>query len=203
VKRADASTAEDGFTLIEMIIAISVLGLIIGPIVGSFLLGILEADSTRDRIADSASAQVTTAYLLGDVQSSQLVVTNASTGSACLSGEAAAGTNQVPIQFTWTDPDDGPVVVSYVVHDPPASDQLELYRSTCTPGDSPVLLVQHVASTGGVILACLDDDGVALGSCAGEPRTVTVTIRAESLDPPSQSSYDPLTFEITAERRVS
>ena len=90
-----------GMTLIELMVAISLLGIVIGPISASFLLGFLESTATRDRIADSTSVQVTSAYLLSDIQSSKVIVVDGTT--SCRPGGLVDG--EAVLEIQWTDPE--------------------------------------------------------------------------------------------------
>ena len=181
-------------TLIEIVIAVGILGVVIGPIMISFLLGILEAQGTRDRIADSSSAQVTSAYLLSDIQSSQDVATS---GSACLPSPFVVGTDTVVLQLTWSDPgvsDD--TVVSYIDH--PAGGQRELHRAACSTasGNESTLLVQHLDA---FTPTCSPSPCTATPSA---PDEVDISITAKNANPQEGSSYSAFTFEIEAIRRV-
>src|SRR5687768_7093097 len=95
--------AEDGFTLIELMISVSLLGLITGPIAVAMIFGIVHSNGTRDRVADSAAAQLVSTYLAPDVQSAAGVFTNdvGTCSSAIASGDV------VRLRLEWVDPVDG------------------------------------------------------------------------------------------------
>src|SRR5438552_3745606 len=79
----DVNVSDDsGLTLIELMISIGILGVIIGPIVASMLLGLLSSGGTRDRIADASSAQILSSYFPSDIQSA---------GSATTTGAQSTG----------------------------------------------------------------------------------------------------------------
>lgn len=193
----DRLAGEAGFTLIELMISMALLMIVIGPITGSFLIGMLEAGATGDRVVDSSAAQAVAAYLVSDIQSSQEV----DTASTCLPADVAGGT--VLLGFTWADVYDGDAVddaasIAYV--DLPAeSGQHQLYRVTCTAAGSEVsLLVQNLAASGGLVARC---DG---GSCApATPEVVEVDITVASDSAQEGSSYGALTFTIEATRKVT
>jgi prepilin-type N-terminal cleavage/methylation domain-containing protein len=191
---------EGGMTLIELMIAISVLGVILVPVTTSFLLGILESTSAKERTADSSSAQLISSYLLADIQSSQSVATS---GSGCGGG---AGT--VKLQIAWTDPDpagDHDVVVAYVDQPAAAAGQRELHRYICTTtggstaSDSSILALNLDTSTFAV--TCKDAAGATV-ACASA-RNVAVHVEADSFVPDVKSSYEPFVIDFEATRRVS
>lgn len=188
---------EDGFTLPEMIMAIAILGIIIGPITASMILGLLETTSTRDRLADSTSAQVLSAYLSSDIQSSEDV----GTSSACLTVELAGATPVLGL--SWTDPlDDALTSIAYVELERSGSTQKQLHRVTCPDGATSfsTLVIQNLAATSGFVPTFTCDGGACAG---GElPDLVSVAVRVESIEPVEASSYDELTFTIEAQRRV-
>jgi Tfp pilus assembly protein PilW len=178
---------EAGLTLIELMISVGILGLVIGPIITSFLLGLLESTSARDRIADSSSAQLTTAYLHADIQGSQTVATT----GACLPSALAGGT--VVLQLAVTDPAGPDPTVAYVDFTN-AEGQRELHRATCTGATSESrFLIQHLQD---FEVTCDVDP------CPATPKTVKVAITAESPSPDDASSYSAFTFEIDGVRRV-
>lgn len=194
----DRLSNQAGFTLVELMISISLLGVVVGPITGSFLIGMLESTATGDRVVDSSGAQAVAAYLVSDIQSSQEVDTT----STCLPAEVAGGT--VLLGLTWDDVYDGDAVddsarIAYVDL-PTASGQHQLYRAECpaSGSDSVSLLVQNLAATGGLVAEC---DG---GPCAAAtPAVVAVDLTVESDAAQAGSSYGAWTFSFEAARKVT
>src|SRR3954470_10480775 len=91
---------EDGMTLIELLISISVMGIIIGPITISMMLGLLSSNGTKERLSDSAAAQLLSAYYPIDAESSKTV--QAPTTVAPTDCGGSSGTTVV--RFAWVDP---------------------------------------------------------------------------------------------------
>jgi prepilin-type N-terminal cleavage/methylation domain-containing protein len=180
-------TSEDGFTLIEMIIAIAVLGIIVGPIAGSFLIGFLESTSARDRIADSSGAQVLSAWLVNPAS------------PTCFPAPITAG-DAVRLQITMTDPKTSTTSTVSYIDDSTSTGQHRLLRAVCTPSASTSsLIAPYLASSNGFAVAC--DGGVA--PCADPtPTLVSVSVSSESQAPQDQSSYEPFSFELEARRRI-
>jgi prepilin-type N-terminal cleavage/methylation domain-containing protein len=196
---------EQGMTLIELVIAISILGIIVGPIMISFLIGLLEANSTRDRVADSTSAQLISAYLLSDVQSSQNVFVNR---SDCLPAPFDSNTDNVMLQLEWADPltPANTTVVSYIDRLGDDGAQHELHRAACSSigGVSNVdttLLAHYLDAPGGFTVTCVAVP--ADPTCSGpKPKAVRVEVKARSLAPQTESSYVPFEFNFESTRRV-
>src|SRR6186713_848100 len=58
-----------GFTLIEMLIAITLLGIIIVPLSMAMIVFFRNSSATTDRMAESHDVQIASAYFAQDVQS--------------------------------------------------------------------------------------------------------------------------------------
>lgn len=190
---------DEGFTLIELMISMALLALVIGPITGSFLIGLLESRATGDRVVDSAGVQAVSSYLVGDIQSSQTV----STVSTCLPPEVTGGT--VRLALSWVDAydgdaDDDSAEIAYVdLID--ADGQHELYRTSCTSaGDEASMLVGNLAATDGLVATC---GTVACSSTPSTPNVVKVVISLAANNAQVASSYKALTFSIEANRKVT
>jgi prepilin-type N-terminal cleavage/methylation domain-containing protein len=189
---------ERGLTLIELIISMGVLGIIIVPLTSSFLIGLVESSSTRDRIADSSAAQAISAFLLTDIQSSDAVATS---GSGCLPPAGYGGTSTVKLQLSWTDHKTSvATTVSYIDHTPAGSSQHRLLRVSCSGGATtaePAEIAAYLDASAGFVVEC---DG--LPTCTNPVKVVTVDVKAKSDSPSSASSYTPFEFELMARRRV-
>ena len=194
----DRLRIEEGLTLVELIISLGVLGVIIVPLTSSFLIGLIESTSTRDRVADSSAAQAISAYLLTDVQSSDTV---AKTGSGCLPVAGFGGTSTVKLQLNWLDPKTNvPTVVTYIDHVPSGSPQHALFRLECTGSTTtaqPLELAAYLDAANGFTVEC---DGTP--TCTNPVKVVRVQIKAKSDSPSSASSYAPFDFDFLARRRV-
>ena len=89
---------EAGFTLPELLMAITLLGIIIVPLTGSLFTGLRTADRTASILASSDDRQRLSLYFPPDVVSASAVDTSA--GAWGCAGTAPAGTNSV-VQLTW------------------------------------------------------------------------------------------------------
>jgi prepilin-type N-terminal cleavage/methylation domain-containing protein len=190
---------EGGMTLIELMIAVSLLGVVMGPILGSFLISMLETTATRDRISDSSGAQAVSSFLIPDIQSAKAVSPGPTT--TCLPAALAGAT--VHLVLAWDDPSDPAdatksttVTYASVAN---GSGQRTLHRASCTgSAQETTRLASNMAASNGFAATC---DGAACSSAA-TPRRVVASLTLESLDPQSNSSYGALTFDIKATRRV-
>ena len=192
----DLKNDESGLTLIELMISIGVLTIVIVPITAVFILGLLESTSAQERVADSSTAQVISAHLLSDIQSSKTVVIDPATPSC-----QPSASDDVRLQLDWTDPVPGgagdAITVSYFRRDDATTGQAQLYRAVCIDGGSPEesLLALNLDDTTGFVPACAPD-------CTA-PVSVSVHVKAQSIRPDQDnSSYEAFDFDIEATRRV-
>lgn len=204
------SVDERGMTLIELMIAVALLGIVIVPVVTGMVFGLAHSGGTRDRIADSASAQLVSAYLPGDVQSAQGVFTE---GATC---GIDAATDTVRLRLEWTDPDPAVATTTSVVYFTRSVDGLlELHRAACTAGgdgaaeNTTTLLVHHLDEAEDPVLVefeCAGDGDAVDAVCdaAGTPGTVRViTMRLRAFNQASEAaSYSPFEFELRGTRRT-
>lgn len=112
---------DEGFTLIEMLVTIVILGIISAAIVTAIIVGLRTTDDTGRRLSESHDAQLVQVYVPNDVQSATFV---SSSDTAC------TGTDPV-VMLRWTD---GAVtkVASYVVES--AAIDRKLVRTYCENG---------------------------------------------------------------------
>jgi prepilin-type N-terminal cleavage/methylation domain-containing protein len=60
---------EGGFTLMELLLVIAILGFIVVPLAAAITVGLRTTDSTSNRLASSHDAQLVSIYLPADIQS--------------------------------------------------------------------------------------------------------------------------------------
>jgi prepilin-type N-terminal cleavage/methylation domain-containing protein len=170
------SDREDGFTLVEMLVCIVVLGIIFTVLTGALMIGLKSTSNASVKFDESNAAQLTALYLTRDVQGAQTVAVNDATSSC-------GGSAKLKLTSTVADR-----VVSYAVT---GTTTLSLVRRLCSPAAStPIVttLVPVVASATNVSVACTN-------SCT------TVTL---SVDQPGASGVVPgLSFSLQATSRVS
>ena len=71
--RANRRT-EGGFTLVELLVAITALGIIMIPLAGGAGVIFRTVNDTTNRVASSTDAQILTTYLASDVQSTTTAI---------------------------------------------------------------------------------------------------------------------------------
>ena len=196
---------ETGFTLIELIISITLLATITGALVATFITTNNANANTAERIHESNDAQITSGFWTADAQAaggvdpirgatdSTLGVFTSGDGGCAL----GSGGPTFVVGFKWRewatrqDTSDGFVdsyttrVANYVYR----SSTRELERRTCANSASTgvVTLASRVASV--PIVSC--DGG---GACAALPRTVKMVV-TETNDPYTGPQYS---FDLTA-----
>lgn len=80
---------ESGFTLVEMLIAVTVLGIIMVALGAGFSAGLRNLDDTSNRLSGSTDAQQLGVYLVPDVQSASAVVASATGAGITCTGASA------------------------------------------------------------------------------------------------------------------
>jgi prepilin-type N-terminal cleavage/methylation domain-containing protein len=189
IAQSNPRRGEEGMTLIELIISISLLGILVGPILSFIVVGFLSSDGSTNKVADSVSAQLVSTYLVTDIQSADVV---RPLEGAC----GAAGT--ALLHLSWNIP--GSTAINDVVYFSAVgpSGRTELRRETCgAGGSSSTLLMQDLADSG-MTTTCQPTV-----TCGANQDTVRVQLRAENASPLSDAYYQPFAFEIRAHPRSS
>lgn len=68
---------DQGFTLVEVLIAVTILGMIMSAIAAAVIFTIDTTKSTSNRLSDSVDSQITSAYFVRDVQGAGYITTDA------------------------------------------------------------------------------------------------------------------------------
>ena len=208
---------DEGFTLLEMLLSITLLGLISGPLVGAILL-VLQSSSytmerpapigtTQDQLVTAADERLLDAYFGADAQSSRTVGTAA---PACASTPSGVSVTSA-VAFTWPDSSGSDIdrvrSAWYYVARPVRPDGTpdltrlaELRRASCTadvsapsvalPGTERTVVVNRVLGPAAPTLTC-----DAAASCS--PATERVALRVQlGLDSST-------TYSVQAHRRLA
>ena len=169
VRRAAATGRQEaGATLVELIVAIAISGIIIAAISNSLIVGFRTTNDTQARLSESHNTQLVANYFPDDVASSRFadisVVSTTASGCTGISG----GTNVVRLPFAPRPDAADPVTVAYRLEGSGTSKTLVRYQ--CAPG-GPASTVR--VATG------ISDASAAVsttGSGTTEQRTVTVSV---------------------------
>lgn len=166
---------DDGFTLVELLVSIIILGTIMGAIAGALIM-VLGTSTTQTRLAESHDEQLAAAHFAGDLASAESFTPRS---TPC----ASSG---VFLSLKWTDPSTGSTV--YVDYAQQGSDVL---RSTCIDsGSASTVAVAHDAASVGCVKAtgaamtCPTGSsspsfsGVKITEASGQSFTLTGTRRA-------------------------
>lgn len=176
---------EVGFTLVELLIAVSILGVVISAVAAAMVVGLKTTDDTTTRLSESHDTQISTAYFGGDAQSADNVTGNVA--DSC----AGAGSTAL-VRFNWSDPVNTTTnlakTVVYVIV--PNGSGRELHRRYCegTTGTvvSEVVVAHNLHPSTAPTVTCLP-------SCPGKPDSVTITVT-------EATAY---TYTLTGTRRTS
>lgn len=166
--RARLSGGEDGFTLAELLIVISIASTIVLVIGAAFTAAARTSVAANTRLRESKDAQILNAYFIADGSGISSFSQTAPTVAACAAGLPAGST---PVaQFAWIDIA-GPTKVAYYYKVGSAPSVLK--RRLCTggtPGGSDATIGRNVAATS---VACDP-------ACSGIPTSVALTITETS-----------------------
>ena len=155
--RASRWHDQQGFTLVELMIAIAITGLIVSAIAGALIVSFATTGVTQQRLAESHDVQITSAYLANDVQSAAAV--NSSSGGSC----SGASTTLVTFKY-----DSGDAVYSCGTA---ANGETQVTRRF--GGDTVVLA--HFAGTARPTVTCAPNAG-----CSGTVQAVTMAFTEAS-----------------------
>lgn len=191
------SDHDEGFTLVELLIAVAVMLIIIVPIANSFVLGLTTTRGGMQDTTNSSDAQVLAGFFDTDVASAETV----STSSAC----AGAGT---VLALSWTDGSAAETVAYRAVADPAMQAELatvsaidRLERVHCTNGAAveTTIVARSVFDSGGITVSC---DGAS--PCAGaRPRRVAIQVKEYTSQIADAGASGHYTFSLTGTRKVT
>ncbi len=193
---------ESGVTIIELLIALTILAVIIAPLAGAVIVYLRNTKATTDRMAESHDAQIAAAYFAHDVQSVGMrdwsaapfpTIPSIELGVAMNASPYGCGSDTTPVlvRFSWDDPAVGSPTLrsaSYVVTE--VGGERQLRRVVCSPVGvvaSDVVLAHNVDPATAPTVACADAAGAAMACDTGAlPASVTLTlvVRAPGDDTP-------------------
>ncbi len=202
-----------GFTLVEVLIALLLSGMIGGVVVAALITSLNAASSTTDQVNDSTDAGLISSFLIRDAQSAGGIDPATAAGDQSLgvstdpSDPAGVACNPAPpvVRFSWIDrtsvTEETRVVVTYAsVTDPVDSTKLQLVRRVCSYHEAETTNVDVVLGSNMVAAAAtcqFSPAPVPLPPfCTGNPATVTLTVTGKG-------RRAPLTSIMTASLRSS
>ena len=130
---------EEGMTLVELIMAITISGLIIGPLSAGLIIGLRTSGETATRLAGSSDAQFLAISLPPDIQSAGNAAGDV-VASPTANTECSGVTNV--LRLRWTTTDSGPATTyqaAYAISGSAVAGW-KLKRYFCTGGGAPATL---------------------------------------------------------------
>lgn len=192
---ASRQEPEDGFTVIELLIAMLIMIVIMTPLATAFVLGLATTRNGEEDAANSSDAQLLASFLDIDVASAETVATTSNCG----------GPDSV-LEMSWTDGALKQYVAYRAVADPARQTELrlttpvyDLERAVCSSSTGPVQSTQTIARTLSAKPTVTCDNGAP---CTATPRRITLTATAYSKQISDLGSSTTFTFGVTAARRV-
>ena len=191
LSRHRAIADDGGFTLVELLLVIVVIGVIMVPLADVVLGALRQTDQSAGRLAESHDAQLSAAYFAADVASlgtrstvdplNPVLQTSIETNMAYNAGTFPCGTAGTPtaaVRFAWDDATSPTtttiVTVAYVAV--PAGPRFELHRLRCNGTALVSDLTLGRDLTAAPIVLCEGNP------CAGgAPRTVTMRLSIQDV----------------------
>jgi prepilin-type N-terminal cleavage/methylation domain-containing protein len=204
--------ADDGFTLIELVVTVAIVGIIVVALTGIVLSYLKNSISAEGRLTESHDVQFASAYWQRDVASigvrsttydpsagvhSFPLLTSVTKDGSLASCTLPSGTAVVTLawsQYDVTDPDHPQTVtVSYVAT--PSGSRYQLTRRRCTGStiNSTVKVANNL--TAAPTVSC---DVACTGAGSNVPSSVTLALSVNDPNGQSTSNY---TSTLTGERR--
>jgi prepilin-type N-terminal cleavage/methylation domain-containing protein len=207
---APRSAKEDGFTLVELLLAV-VLVSVITLAVGDALIGFTRnTDATIHRLAESHDAQISAAYFAQDVasigirDSDEALEQSVETRSKSKALACGVPPGHLVVRLGWDDPTTATqatqVLVSYVVE--VVAGQRQMHRLVCSPSHgtlSDTIVVHYLGATLPVV-TCTDAKAQPTpcdGSAADVPQSVSMALSLDHVGDPGPA----YTVTLTGTRR--
>jgi prepilin-type N-terminal cleavage/methylation domain-containing protein len=180
-------SGERGFTLVELLLAVTILGIIAAPLSIAMVKGVSFVGKSDQKLTDSRSVLIAASYFAGDVAGANTVVTNDTT--ACGGGTAI-------VSFDSSNATDGVGgaannEISYVVDTTIATNTV-LSRRACLSGVVTAKSNAAVSLGGTPVVTCYDAGNVVDATCANVSwvkMVVTQKVNTASLGNPSPTAY--------------
>jgi prepilin-type N-terminal cleavage/methylation domain-containing protein len=188
-----STRTEEGFTLVELVVAIIIFSLIVVPISSAIVVGLRATPSTAGRLLELRDAQLLSTYLTADAESatpgSGTVTSGASLQTWDCASPVPSGTNVV--RFTWFQTI-GTTTTWYAVdyRAVTAGSHTRLMRYGCSAIGSTGSSTQSVAASSTVLM----DSYLSASVTAGPPVSITATATGLYA---RQSSNQATTFTFT------
>lgn len=202
--------AEDGFTLVELVMTVAIVGMIVVPLTGVVLSYLRNTVDTQARLTESHDVQFAAAYWQRDVASIGVRTYDSTTKSFPLvksvgvpscGGLPAGATVVVTLawsEYTSSNPTDVPptVKVTYVTR--PVGAAFEMLRVRCGSQPSTVELANSLAAV--PVVTCYQADATTT-PCGGEGANVPALVKLPLSVHDATSNLSTYAATLTGERR--
>jgi type II secretory pathway pseudopilin PulG len=184
--------SDEGMTMVELVVAVLVLGIIIVPISTSVIIGLATTQRAEQRTTDTTDQQVLASYFVNDIQSADTVSV----------GTAGCSQSNVVLQLAWSDPNVGSSIAKTVVYVKTADEQLQRVSCDSTGATKTVVTVHALGATptvtcDGTVVAC------ATALPGSKPRVVAMHVSTIGTKVGTGPSYETYDFDLSATRRAT
>ncbi len=179
------SQREEGFTLIELIISITILGILMAAVSAAMMVGLSTNATTGTRLDESRDEQFIAAYFSADAQGAKTIKAGVGVVATC---KFPGGGGTLVVEFVGEDFSDDaaltltPRTVSYLRRPSPDGGTEELHRLVCVggaanPGPGEDTTLARNLTPGDWSAGCIFAP-LPIGTCVG----ARVTMRSGSLE---------------------
>lgn len=166
---------DSGVTLVELLVAAAIMGLVVPAITGALIIGWRTTDATVASLSDSRNRLLLPSLFTRDVQSAATVDTSTADTTCTQAGDTVV----VRMRWTETPATGSPVarVTTYVTR--AGGGQTLLERRFCDDSTGSMALRSSVSLVYGVVgapaVTCRDAAGATVGCASARSVSVTVT----------------------------
>src|SRR5438270_13768050 len=101
-RRLASMPANDGFTLLELVIAVLILGIITLPLLSAFVLNLGATAEANQRTQDNSDAQLLSQSFERDVAAAENIAVSNPLTSTTKAPAVCGGAGNVVVRFDWT-----------------------------------------------------------------------------------------------------
>ncbi|HEX2040249.1 MAG TPA: chitobiase/beta-hexosaminidase C-terminal domain-containing protein [Acidimicrobiales bacterium] len=178
--------AEDGFTLVELLIVTVVVSIVMGALSSAIVVGLRTTDETTERLSDSHDLQLLSVYWPADVQSAvEGRIETGPVGAGCTGGPSESTQSRNVVRFTWDEPGGTQAFTANYRYEEDG-DRHVLSRYSCVDGGTArdVVVVHGLGTSPPAITQSGRSITMELTLASGLTTRVTATRRTPGAVPP-------------------